>query len=200
MYPTIYNNTLNSEKWIVQNLFFTTNFKGGVSIKQELPINEKIRAKEVQIISENGEKLGVKSLNEALEIAFEKKLDLVLVAPNSNPPVCKIMNYGKYKFEQAKKEKEAKKKQKVFELKEIRVTPNTEEHDFNFKVKNARKFLEDGCKVKITVRFRGRELSYAKLGENLLNKFSDALSDIASLDKKAVLEGKNMFIILSKNK
>ncbi len=181
-------------------MFFTTNFKGGVSIKQELPINEKIRAKEVQIISENGEKLGVKSLNEALEIAFEKKLDLVLVAPNSNPPVCKIMNYGKYKFEQAKKEKEAKKKQKVFELKEIRVTPNTEEHDFNFKVKNARKFLEDGCKVKITVRFRGRELSYAKLGENLLNKFADALSDIASLDKKAVLEGKNMFIILSKNK
>ena len=123
-------------------MFFTTNFKGGVSIKQELPINEKIRAKEVQIISENGEKLGVKSLNEALEIAFEKKLDLVLVAPNLNPPVCKIMNYGKYKFEQAKKEKEAKKKQKVFELKEIRVTPNTEEHDFNFKVKNARKFLE----------------------------------------------------------
>ena len=181
-------------------MFFTTNFKGGVSIKQELPINEKIRAKEVQIISENGEKLGVKSLNEALEIAFEKKLDLVLVAPNSNPPVCKIMNYGKYKFEQAKKEKEAKKKQKVFELKEIRVTPNTEEHDFNCKVKNARKFLEDGCKVKITVRFRGRELSYAKLGENLLNKFADALSDIASLDKKAVLEGKNMFIILSKNK
>ena len=176
-------------------MFFTTNFKGGVSIKQELPINEKIRAKEVQIISENGEKLGVKSLNEALEIAFEKKLDLVLVAPNSNPPVCKIMNYGKYKFEQAKKEKEAKKKQK-----EIRVTPNTEEHDFNFKVKNARKFLEDGCKVKITVRFRGRELSYAKLGENLLNKFADALSDFASLDKKAVLEGKNMFIILSKNK
>ena len=181
-------------------MFFTTNFKGGVSIKQELPINEKIRAKEVQIISENGEKLGVKSLNEALEIAFEKKLDLVLVAPNSNPPVCKIMNYGKYKFEQAKKEKEAKKKQKVFELKEIRVTPNTEEHDFNFKVKNARKFLEDGCKVKITVRFRGRELSYAKLGENLLIKFADALSDFASLDKKAVLEGKNMFIILSKNK
>ena len=181
-------------------MFFTTNFKGGVSIKQELPINEKIRAKEVQIISEEGEKLGVKSLSEALELAYDKKLDLVLVAPNGNPPVCKIMNYGKYKFEQAKREKEAKKKQKVYELKEIRVTPNTEEHDFNFKVKNARKFLEDGCKVKITVRFRGRELSYAKLGENLLNKFAEALSDVASLDKKAVLEGKNMFIILSKNK
>ena len=137
---------------------------GGVSIKQELPINERIRAKEVQLIDDEGQKLGVKSLSEALDIAYDKKLDLVLVAPNTNPPVCKIMNYGKYKFEQAKREKEAKKKQKVYEVKEIRVTPNTEEHDFNFKAKNARKFLEDGCKVKITVRFRGRELSYTKLG------------------------------------
>ena len=169
-------------------------------IKQELPINGQIKAKEVQLISDNGEKLGMLPIARALEIAEEKKLDLVLVSPNAQVPVCKIMNYGKYKFEQAKREKEAKKKQKVYELKEIRVTPNTEEHDFNFKVKNARKFLEDGCKVKITVRFRGRELSYAKLGENLLNKFAEALSDVASLDKKAVLEGKNMFIILSKNK
>lgn len=132
----------------------------------------------------------------AIDIAFEKNLDLVLVAPNGNPPVCKIMNYGKYKFEQAKKEKEAKKKQKVTELKELRITPNTEEHDFNFKVKNARKFLEDGCKVKITVRFRGRELNYVKLGENILNKFIEELSDIATPDKKPLLEGKNMFIIL----
>ena len=132
----------------------------------------------------------------AIDIAFEKNLDLVLVAPNGNPPVCKIMNYGKYKFEQAKKEKEAKKKQKVTELKELRITPNTEEHDFNFKVKNARKFLQDGCKVKITVRFRGRELNYVKLGENILNKFIEELSDIATPDKKPLLEGKNMFIIL----
>ena len=132
----------------------------------------------------------------ALDIAIEKNLDLVLVAPNGNPPVCKIMNYGKYKFEQAKKEKEAKKKQKVTELKELRITPNTEEHDFNFKAKNARKFLQDGCKVKITVRFRGRELNYVKLGEDILNKFIEELSDIATPDKKPVLEGKNMFIIL----
>lgn len=110
------------------------------------------------------------------------------------------MNYGKYKFEQSKREKEAKKKQKVYEVKEIRVTPNTEEHDFNFKAKNARKFLEDGCKVKITVRFRGRELSYTKLGENLLNKFAEELSDIANVDKKPSLEGKNMYIMLSKIK
>ena len=132
----------------------------------------------------------------AIDIAFEKNLDLVLVAPNVNPPVCKIMNYGKYKFEQAKKEKEAKKKQKVTELKELRITPNTEEHDFNFKVKNARKFLEDGCKVKITVRFRGRELNYVKLGENILNKFIEELADVATPDKKPLLDGKNMFIIL----
>ena len=169
-------------------------------IKQELPINGQIRAKEVQLISETGEKLGMVPLSRALDLAGEKKLDLVLVSPNSQIPVCKIMNYGKYKFEQSKKEKEAKKKQKIQETKELRITPNIEEHDFGFKSKNARKFLEDGCKVKITVRFRGRELSYAKLGENLLNKFAEALSDVASLDKKAVLEGKNMFIILSKNK
>ena len=167
-------------------------------IKQELEINEQIRAKEVQLIDENGAKLGVMSSREALVIAEEKNLDLVLVAPNGNPPVCKIMNYGKYKFEQAKKEKEAKKKQKVSEVKEIRITPNTEEHDFNFKAKNARKFNEDGAKVKITVRFRGRELNYVKLGETTLNRFSEALADIANVEKKPILEGKNMFVILSK--
>lgn len=167
-------------------------------IKQELPTNRQIRAKEIQLIGDNGEKLGVISFNEALEKAEEQDLDLVLVAPNSNPPVCKIMNYGKYKFEQAKKEKEAKKKQKVFELKEIRVTPNIEEHDFSFKSKNARKFLEDGNKVKITVRFRGREVNNAKAGEAVLNKFIEALSEIASVEKAPKLEGRNMFTILAK--
>lgn len=160
-------------------------------------INEQIRCKEVQVISESGEKLGLMTTEKGIDIASEKNLDLVLVAPNGNPPVCKIMNYGKYKFEQAKKEKEAKKKQKTFELKEIRITPNTEDHDFNFKAKNARKFLEDGCKVKITVRFRGRELNYVKLGEEILNKFIEELSDISNPDKKPSLEGKNMFVILS---
>ena len=167
-------------------------------IKQELLINEKIRAKEVQLIGANGEKLGVVSLDEALDKAADAKLDLALVSPNAQPPVCKLMNYGKYKFEQSKKEKEAKKKQKVTELKEIRITPNIEQHDFDFKAKNIRKFIEDGNKVKVTVRFRGRELNYVKLGEEALNKFIDNLSDIATPDKKAILEGKNMFIILSK--
>ena len=136
--------------------------------------------------------------HDALDLAYDKKLDLVLVAPNAQPPVCKLMNYGKYKFEQAKKEKEAKKKQKVFEVKEIRITPNIEQHDFEFKAKNARKFLEDGNKVKITVRFRGRELNYVKLGEANLNKFIESLEDIAVVEKKPVLEGKNLFIILAK--
>ncbi len=154
--------------------------------------------RQVQLIDEEGQKQGVMDTQKALEIAYDKNLDLVLVAPNGNPPVCKIMNYGKYKFEQAKKEKEAKKKQKTFELKELRITPNTEEHDFNFKVKNARKFIEDGCKVKITVRFRGRELNYVKQGENILNKFMEELSDISVPEKKPILEGKNMFIILAK--
>ena len=167
-------------------------------IKQELPINGQIRAKEVQLIGDNGEKIGVISLNEALDRAEEKNLDLVLVAPNANPPVCKIMNYGKYKFEQAKKEKEAKKKQKSFEIKEIRVTPNIEEHDFSFKSKNAKKFIQDGNKVKITVRFRGREVNNSKAGEVVLNKFIEDMSDIAVVEKAPKLEGRNMFTILAK--
>ena len=189
-------------RWVglfqVNQFFLFKIFRRCFIIKQELPINEQIRAKEVQLIDDQGEKRGTVSLNEALDIAFEKKLDLVLVAPNAEPPVCKIMNYGKYKFEQAKKEKEARKKQKTFEVKEIRITPNIEQHDFEFKAKNARKFIEDGNKVKITVRFRGRELNYVKLGEAVLNDFIENLSDVATPEKKPVLEGKNMFIILAK--
>ena len=167
-------------------------------IKQELPVNEQIRAKEVQVIDENGEKKGVMNINDALDLAFDKKLDLVLVSPNLEVPVCKIMNYGKYKFEQAKKEKEAKKKQKVLEVKEIRVTPNIEEHDFGFKSKNARKFLQDGNKVKITVRFRGREVNNSKAGEMVLNKFIENLEDVSIVEKSHKLEGRNMFTILAK--
>ena len=167
-------------------------------IKQELPINGQIKAKEVQLISDDGEKLGMLPIARALEIAEEKKLDLVLVSPNAQVPVCKIMNYGKYKFEQAKKEKEAKKKQKIQETKELRITPNIEEHDFGFKAKNAKKFIEDGNKVKITVRFRGRELNNVKMGENVLNDFAKELEDVAVVEKAPKLEGKNMFIILAK--
>ena len=175
-------------------------FKEASYIKQDLLINDQIRFREVQVIDENGEKLGRMNINQALDLATEKNLDLVLVSPNSDNPVCKIMNYGKHKFEQAKREKESKKKKKTVELKEIRVTPNIEEHDFNFKAKNAKKFLSDGNKVKITVRFRGRELNYVKLGEEVLNQFVEALSEVSTLEKRPLLEGKNMFIILAPNK
>lgn len=166
-------------------------------IKQELPINTQIRVASVQLIDEEGKKLGIMPTKEALVIAEEKNLDLVMVSNNTDAPVCKIMNYGKYKFEQSKKEKESRKKQKTVELKEVRITPGIEEHDFNFKAKNARKFIEGGSKVKITVKFRGRELNYTKLGEATLNKFIEELSDVATAEKKPVLEGKNMFVILS---
>ncbi len=168
------------------------------TIKQELPINSQIREKEVQLIGVNGEKLGVMETRAAIQLAEEKNLDLVLVSPNSRPVVCKIMNYGKYKFEQAKKEKEAKKKQKVLEVKELRVTPNIEEHDFGFKAKNARKFLEAGNKVKITLRFRGREVNNLKSGELVLNKFIQELEDVSVVEKQPKLEGRNMFTILAK--
>ena len=130
-------------------------------------------------------------------MAVDKKLDLDLVSGNSDNPVCKIMNYGKHKFEQAKREKESKKKQKTVESKEIRVTPNIEIHDFTFKAKNARKFLSDGNKVRITVRFRGREVNYVKSGEDVLNNFIEELKDVSTVEKKPFLEGKNMFIILA---
>ncbi len=151
----------------------------------------------MQVIDENGNKLGVLPLDNAIAKAEEKDLDLVLVAPNNNPAVCKIMNYGKYKFEQAKKEKESRKNQKSVEIKEIRVTPNIGNHDFEFKSRNARSFLNSGNKVKFTLRFRGRELNNIKAGEEILNKFIENLSDIATVEKKPFLEGKTMFIILS---
>lgn len=178
----------------ISQIFFWRCF----TIKQELPINREIKEKEVQLIDENGEKLGVQPIEKALELAEDKNLDLVLVAPNSKPVVCKLMNYGKYKFEQAKKEKESRKNQKAVELKEIRVTPNIGDHDFGFKSKNARTFLESGNKVKFTVRFRGRELNNVKAGELVLNKFAEDLADIATVEKKPFLEGKTMFIILTK--
>ena len=178
----------------ISQIFFWRCF----TIKQELPINRQIKEKEVQVIGENGEKIGVLPIDEAISLAEEKDLDLVLVAPNASPVVCKIMNYGKYKFEQAKKEKESRKNQKTVEMKEIRVTPNIGDHDFNFKSKNARGFLEAGNKVKFTVRFRGRELNNVKIGETVLNKFVEDLADISTVEKKPFLEGKTMFVILTK--
>ena len=169
---------------------------GGIYIKQELSINEEIVAKEVSVISEEGEQLGVMPIAEALKVAEEHELDLVEVAPNANPVVCKIMNYGKYKYEQARKEKESKKKQKVVEVKEIRLSSTIDTHDFEFKAKNARKFLEDGNKVKATIKFKGREVNNTSFGANVLNKFAEALEDVGTADKEPKLEGRNMMLMI----
>lgn len=167
-------------------------------MKQDFLTNEQIKIQNVQLIKENGENIGTVSLDFAMSQAHQSNLDLVLVSPNANPPVCKIMDYGKFKFEQTKKEKEAKKKQKIVETKEIRITPNIEKHDFEFKLKNIRKFIQDGNKVKITVRFRGREVNNSKAGEVVLNNFIENMRDVATVEKPPKLEGRNMFTILAK--
>ncbi|KGG80355.1 translation initiation factor IF-3 [Caloranaerobacter azorensis] len=164
---------------------------------KELQINEQIRDKEVRLIDVDGSQLGVMPVKKAQQIARERKLDLVKVAPNANPPVCRIMDYGKYKYEQAKKAKEAKKNQKVINVKEIRLTPNIEEHDLNVKAKKAVKFLKNGDRVKVTVRFRGRELGYTDKGEEVLMKFAELTKEVGNIDKKPKLEGRNMIMILS---
>ena len=160
-------------------------------------INEEILDKEVRLIGDGGEQLGIMSSAEALKIAEERELDLVKIAPGSNPPVCKIMDYGKYRFEQTKKEKEAKKNQRVIEIKEIRMSPGIDTNDFNTKLKNGQKFLADGNRLKVSVRFRGREMAHTEIGAELLKDFAAKCADIANMDKAPKLEGRNMSMFLS---
>ena len=160
-------------------------------------INEEILDKEVRLIGDQGEQLGIMSVEEALRIATEHELDLVKIAPGSNPPVCKVMDYGKFRFEQAKKEKEAKKNQRVIEIKEIRMSPGIDTNDFNTKLKNAQKFLNDGDRVKVSVRFRGREMAHTEIGAVLLKDFANLCAEIANMDKAPKLEGRNMSMFLS---
>jgi len=168
-----------------------------LSISKEMNVNESIRAKEVRLIDSNGDQLGVKSRNEALDIAQARELDLVLVAPKAKPPVCRVMDYGKYRFEQQKKEKEARKKQKVINVKEVRFTPGIGQHDFDTKLKNTRKFLEKGDKVKASVRFRGRAITHKDLGREVLNRLAEELEDSATIESKPKMEGRNMFMMLA---
>ena len=163
-------------------------------------LNEQIRDKEVRLIGENGEQLGIMSSKEAQKLAREAELDLVKIAPMAKPPVCKIIDYGKYRYEQARKEKEAKKKQKVIEIKEVRLSPNIEENDLNTKVNQARKFLSKGAKVKVSLRFRGREMAHKDVGKEILNSFFEQLEDVASVDKPAKMEGRSMVMFLSATK
>ena len=167
-----------------------------VSIISELMINEQIRDREIRLIGEDGEQLGIMSARDAMKLAREANLDLVKIAPTAKPPVCKIIDYGKYRYEQARREKEARKKQKTIEVKEIRLSPNIDTNDLNTKVNQARKFVSGGNKVKVAVRFRGRELAYTAVGKTILEDFAQKLSDIAVIDKPAKLEGKSMVMFL----
>ena len=160
-------------------------------------INEEIQEKEIRLIGSDGEQMGLMSSAEAQKIADEQDLDLVMISPNAKPPVCKIMDYGKYRFEQNKKVKEAKKNQHVMDVKEIRMAPGIGENDFNTKLKNGQKFLADGDRVKVTVRFRGREMAHTNIGEKLLRDFAEKCAEVANLDKEPKLEGRNMSIFLS---
>ena len=160
-------------------------------------LNEDIRDKEIRLIGSEGEQLGIMSADEALRIADEQGLDLVKISPQATPPVCKLMNYGKFRFEQSKREKEAKKNQHVVEIKEIRMSPGIDIGDFNTKLKNAQKFIADGNRVKVSVRFRGREMAHTDIGKDLLDKFAEQCAETANLDKGAKLEGRMMSIFLS---
>ena len=172
-------------------------FWGWLLISNELRINEEIRAKEIRVVSADGEQLGIMAVRDALKIALEKELDLVEVAPSAKPPVCRIMDYGKYRYEQSKREREARKKQKIIEIKEIRMTPKIEDHDFQVKVRAAQKFLKDGDKVKAMIRFRGREIVHADLGKTLLMQLFESVRDQAVIEREPKIEGKNMIMILS---
>ncbi len=163
-------------------------------------INEQIRDKEVRVIGEDGEQLGIMSSRDAQKLADEAGLDLVKIAPTAKPPVCKIVDYGKYRYEQARREKEAKKKQKTIEIKEIRLSPNIDTNDLNTKVNAAKKFITKGDKVKVTLRFRGREMAHMANSKHILDDFAEALADIAVVEKPAKVEGRSMTMILAEKR
>lgn len=167
-----------------------------ISKKKELQVNHEIRAREVRVINPKGDQLGVMPINKALQAAQDMRLDLVKVS-NSKPPVCKIMDYGKYRYEQNKREKEAKKKQRVINVKEIRMNPNIEDHDFQVRVKNATRFLKNGDKVKVSIKFRGREITHSKLGEELLERMAESVKDLGFVEKRPKVEGRNMSMVIS---
>ncbi|MCI6640311.1 MAG: translation initiation factor IF-3 [Pygmaiobacter massiliensis] len=168
-----------------------------MSGKKELELNESIRDREIRLIGADGEQLGIMSTRDALALAGEKDLDLVKIAPTANPPVCKIMDYGKYRFEQQKKEKEARKNQKVVETKEIRLSLNIDTNDFNTKIGHALRFLKEGNKVKVSIRFRGREMAHTELGVEVMKRFAAAMEGQANIDKQPKLEGRSMQMFLS---
>ena len=168
-----------------------------MTIAKDMMVNDGIRARELRLIDQNGEQLGVKSKQEALAIAEAANLDVVLVAPNAKPPVARIMDYGKHRFESQKKEREARKKQKVINIKEVRLSPTIDQNDFNTKLRNARKFLEKGDKVKASIRFKGRAITHKEIGQRVLDRLAEETADIANVEQKAKMDGRSMFLTLA---
>lgn len=184
---------------MLSTFYYTIFLMEGKTIS-DLFINEQIRDKEVRVIGEDGEQLGIMSAKEALKLAEEAGVDLVKIAPTAKPPVCKIVDYGKFKYEQTRKEKEAKKKQKVVEIKEIRLSPNIDTNDLNTKVNAAKKFISKGDRVKVTLRFRGREMAHMNTSKHILDDFAQALADVAVVDKAPKVEGRSMTMFLAEKR
>ena len=183
--------------WVISAHAFI-NFWGCLNISaKELQINEEIRDKELRVISSDGEQLGIMSASEALRLAEERDLDLVKISPQAKPPVCKIMDYGKYRFDMAKREKEARKNQRVVDIKEVRLSVNIDTHDFDTKVGHAKRFIAGGDKVKVSIRFRGREMAHTNLGIEIMERFAQACADTAAVEKAAKLEGRQMLMFLA---
>ncbi len=180
--------------------FLSTFFARRCTVISELMINEQIRDREIRLIGRDGEQLGIMSASEAMRMAREAELDLVKIAPTAKPPVCKIIDYGKYRYELARKEKEARKKQKTIEIKEVRLSPNIDDNDLNTKVNAARKFIQKGDKVKVTLRFRGREMAHVQSSKRILDVFAEKLSDIAVVDRAPKMEGRSMTMFFSEKR
>ena len=183
---------------LVPFLFITLEVNGISKDKdKDIQVNHEIKAREVRLIGPDGKQLGIMPLKDALRYAQEAQLDLVKIASNAKPPVCKIMDFGKYKYEQSKREKEARKNQKVISIKEIRMNPTIDDHDFQVRLKSAVKFLKDGNKVKVSIKFRGRQMIHTKLGEDVLNKMVEHIQEVGIVEKPPTMEGRNMVMVLS---
>lgn len=186
------------EEWRFALLFLITRtfYRRCIRIN-DLMINEEIRDREVRVVDQNGEQLGVMPTRQALNLADEHQLDLVKIAPQAKPPVCKLMDYGKYRFEQSKREREIRKNQKVIEVKEVRLSATIEDHDVDVRVKNAIKFLQDGNKVKVTIRFRGRQITHSEIGREVMRDFAERIKEYGTIDKQPMIEGRNMSMFIT---
>lgn len=177
--------------------FFIEEGNGGCIFINDLMINEEIRDREVRVVNQQGEQLGIMPTAQALKLAEEQQLDLVNIAPTARPPVCKLMDYGKYRFEMSKKEREIKKNQKIMETKEVRLSATIEDHDIDVRYRQAVKFLQDGNKLKVTIRFRGRQIAHSEIGNQVMQEFAERIKDYGTVERRPVVEGRNMTMMVA---